>query len=239
MKVSSAYRNQVQFFLDSADIKEVRRFTAFGLVDGVTTNPSLISKLGVDCFEKVRLVMQLVEGPVSMQITETNYASALAQAEFLSKLGDNVVVKVPFSENAYEIASALVAHNIPVNLTSVFNVGQAIPFFRLGIDYVSVICGVRKEYSPGERDLLDPFVRARARVQSETKLIGASIRNIEDLCDSLLAGADILTIPPSTWDAMFADPRTLVTSQRFANDWNRIPKRERVLFTANSKGNSQ
>ncbi|MFT5690421.1 MAG: transaldolase, partial [Planctomycetota bacterium] len=180
----------MQFFLDTANLDSIRHWQAFGLVDGVTTNPALLAKEGGDPLKHLENVCELVGGPVSAQVTATDTAGMITQGHALSKVRDNVVVKIPATANGYRAAETLVGNGIQCNITLCFQPAQAIPFARLGAAYVSLIVGRTEDFGLNSRDEVARTRQLIDAIGSETKLLVASIRNPTHLTEAIIGGAD-------------------------------------------------
>lgn len=220
----------MQFFLDTASLDAIRRWQAFGLVDGCTTNPSLLAKEGGDPLRQLAEVAELVAGPVSAQVTCDDAAGMVRQGRALSEVAPNVVVKVPATQAGYAAARELTAARCRVNVTLAFQPAQALPFARIPVAYVSLIVGRVEDFGHSS---LQEVQTARAlfdRLGTPTKLLVASLRNPTQLNASIAGGADVVTVPPSTWDLVYQNPHTLQGERDFAAAWRSLPESARRSY---------
>ena len=220
----------MQFFLDTANLDLIRHWQAFGLVDGVTTNPALLAKEGGDPLRQLENVCELVPGPVSAQVTAANASGMIAQGRALAKIRDNVVVKIPATAAGYNAAEVLVGEGVSCNITLCFQPAQAIPFARLGATYVSLIVGRTEDFGLSSRE---ETARTRGLIDavgSRTKLLVASLRNPTHLTDAVLGGADVVTVPPTTWDLIHQNPLSIQGQGDFARAWASLSNEARENY---------
>jgi transaldolase len=217
----------MKLFLDTANLDDLRRWSALGLVDGATTNPALLAREGGDPLAHLCEVARRVDGPVSAQVTHADAHAMVAQGRALAALAPNIVVKVPATQAGYAAAAELTRGAVACNVTLTFHPAQAIPFLRLGVRYVSLIVGRVEDFG---FDAKREVERARAlidRLGSETKLLVASLRNPEQILAAILGGADVLTVPPSTWALVHQNPLTLQGQEDFSSAWRGLPAEAR------------
>jgi len=202
----------MRLFLDTASVNMIERWAPLGLVAGVTTNAMLLSDAGENAVDVIRRIVALVKGPVSVPILSNNPATIAEQARAVSKLGDNIVIKIPATRAGLRAAHLLRDSGIKVNVTFVFEPSSAIPFLPLSPEYVSLILDRTEDMtdSPDGAEsriglLRDVIVSSGA----PTQIIAASIRRPNTLCRALAAGVDIVTVPPATWELVLANPLTM------------------------------
>ena len=220
----------MQFFLDTANLDAIRRWQAFGLVDGVTTNPALLAKEGGDPLQQLEAVCELVPGPVSAQVTAPDADTMIAQGRALAGVRENVVVKIPATGAGYRAAETLIDAGVACNITLCFQPAQVIPFARLGATYASLIVGRTEDFGLSSAE---EVTRARALIDavgSSTKLLVASIRNPTHLTEAVLGGAEVVTVPPTTWELVHQNPLSLQGQSDFANAWNGLDAEQRRTY---------
>ena len=213
----------MQFFLDTASLDAIRRWQALGLVDGGTTNPAILAKEGGDPLAQLREVAELIDGPVSAQVTCTDAPGMVRQGRALAEVAGNIVVKVPSTVTGLAAARELTAAGCDVNITLTFQPTQALAFARIPVAYVSLIVGRVEDFGHSSlheveiaRELLD-------RLESPTKLLVASLRNPTQLNAAIAGGADVVTVPPATWNVVYQNPHTLQGERDFAAAWSSLP----------------
>jgi transaldolase len=208
----------MKLFLDTVDIEKLRYWNNLGLIDGVTTNPTSLSKI-TDKLEVIKEIVSLMQDKdVSVQLTSTSLADQLLEAEKYSSFGKNVVIKVPGLPANLELAKKLVARNIKVNVTLVFTPMQATLFAKLGVDYVSFFVGRLIDQDVDAIKLLQQAVDLVAKVGNKTEVLAASIRNSDQLLQSYLAGADIVTVSPEVLVASINHQLIDAGYQKFLQD---------------------
>ena len=220
----------MQFFLDTASLDAIRRWQAFGLVEGATTNPALLAKEAGDPLEQLHEVAELVGGPVSAQVTHDTSAKMIAQGEALSAVAPNIVVKVPCTEEGHRAATKLTEKGVACNITLTFQAAQAIAFARIPVAYVSLIVGRVDDFGLSSieeirraRDVLD-------RIGTTTKLLVASLRNPQHVTAAVLGGPDVITVPPSTWELVYQNPLTMQGERDFFAAWEKLPAEARRAY---------
>jgi transaldolase len=212
----------VQLFLDTASLDDIRRWKTFGLVDGVTTNPALLAREGGDPLEQLVRVADVVPGPVSAQVTEPAAADMVVQGRALARLAPNVVVKVPATLEGFRAAQVLSGEGIPCNVTLAFDAAQGIPFARLPVAYLSLILGRVEDFGEQHATYVQRAREMLDALASPTKLLVASLRNPHHLRAALAGGADVVTVPPSTWANVHANPHTLQGERDFRTSWGTL-----------------
>ena len=210
----------MKFFIDTADLTEIRDLAATGLVDGVTTNPSLVAKTGRNFLEVVREICAVVPGPVSAEVTATDTETMLAEGRKLAKIAKNVTVKVPLTPNGLKACKVLSSEGTMVNVTLCFSAAQAILAAKAGATFVSPFIGRLDDIGATGMDLIREIVAIYRQYPSfKTEVLVASVRNPLHVVDAATLGAHVATIPPAVLRQMFAHPLTDKGLQAFLADW--------------------
>jgi transaldolase len=220
----------MRFFLDTANLFEIKRWERFGVVDGVTTNPALLAREGGDPLVELTKIAAAVDGPVSAQVTQVEAAAMVRQGRTLAAIADNVVVKVPATMEGYRAASELAAHGIACNVTLTFQPPQAIPFARIPVAYVSLIVGRVEDFGYSNREEIQRARHIFDRLATPTRLLVASIRNGHQLTEAMLGGADVVTVPPSSWSAIYDNPLTTQGQEDFFRAWSSLSDDQRAGY---------
>src|SRR5258706_3559858 len=199
----------MKFFIDTADLAEIRDLAATGLVDGVTTNPSLVAKTGRNFLEVVREICEVVPGPVSAEVTATDTPTMLAEGRKLAKLAKNVTVKVPLTPNGLKACKALSSEGTMVNVTLCFSAAQAILAAKAGASFVSPFVGRLDDIGATGMDLIGEIVEIyRQYPYFKTEVLVASVRTPLHVVEAAKLGAHVATIPPAVLRQKFAHPLT-------------------------------
>jgi transaldolase len=214
----------MKFFIDTANIDEIKEAHSMGMVDGVTTNPSLIAKEGRDFEEIIKEICEIVDGPISAEVVSTDTEGMLEEARKLSKIHDNIVVKIPMLVSGLKAARQLAEEGIKTNVTLVFSPLQALMAAKAGATYVSPFIGRLDDISQEGLLLVEQIVEIYGNYAFDTEIIVASIRNPLHVLESALMGADIATIPFSVLNRLAAHPLTDKGLKAFLDDWNRGQK---------------
>jgi len=210
----------MKFFIDTADIAEIRDLAATGLVDGVTTNPSLIAKSGRDFLEVVREICAVVPGPVSAEVAATDHPTMLAEGRKLAKLAKNVTVKVPLTKDGLKTCKALSAEGTMVNVTLCFSAAQAILAAKAGATFVSPFVGRLDDIGEDGMALIADIVQIyRNYPEFKTQVLVASIRQPMHVVQAAKLGAHVGTIPPAVLRQLFLHPLTDKGLAAFLADW--------------------
>ena len=211
----------MKFFIDTANLDEIKEAHAMGMVDGVTTNPSLIAK-EVRVFEEViQAICKIVDGPISAEVISTEAEGMLREARELAKIHKNIVIKVPMTVEGLKATRQLTEEKIKTNVTLVFSPLQALMAAKAGASYVSPFVGRLDDLSQDGMVLIEQIAEIFANYAYDTEIIVASIRNPLHVLDSALAGADIATIPFSVLSKLAAHPLTDKGIQAFMADWEK------------------
>ncbi|UCH72823.1 MAG: fructose-6-phosphate aldolase [Rhodospirillales bacterium] len=212
----------MKFFVDTADVAEIRELAATGLVDGVTTNPSLVAKTGRDFFEVVREICDIVDGPVSAEVAATDYATMLAEGRALAGLASHIAVKVPLTPDGLKACRTLTREGIMVNVTLCFSAAQAILAAKAGATFVSPFVGRLDDIGSDGMALIADIVEIYAGYPAfETEILVASVRHPMHVVDAAKMGADVATVPPGVLRAMFNHPLTDKGLAAFLADWQK------------------
>lgn len=211
----------MKIFLDTANLEEIRKGVEWGVVDGVTTNPTLIAKEGADFETRVKEICDLVKGPVSAEVVSTDFEGMVKEARELAKLSEHVVVKIPMTQEGIKAVKKLSSEGIKTNVTLVFSPTQAILAAKVGATYVSPFIGRIDDVSSDGLKLLNEIVAIYDNYAFETEIIAASLRHPMHVLEAALMGVDIVTMPFAVLEKLFSHPLTDIGLKRFAEDWER------------------
>ncbi len=215
----------MKIFIDSADINEIRQANAMGVVDGVTTNPSLVAKTGRDFKSVVKDIVAEVKGPISLEVTNTTNAKAMfEEAKGLADIAKQVVVKVPLTEEGLKATKLCHDHGIKTNVTLCFSPNQALLAAKAGATYVSPFVGRLDDISEEGMLLIEQIAQIYKNYDFKTEIIVASVRNPIHVRDAALIGAHVCTIPFSVIQQLVKHPLTDIGVEKFAKDWAKVPK---------------
>jgi transaldolase len=212
----------MKFFVDTADIGEIRELADTGLLDGVTTNPSLIAKSGRDFFEVITEICQAVEGPVSAEVAATDFETMLAEGRKLAGIADNIAVKVPLTRAGLKTCKTLSGDGVKVNVTLCFSANQAILAAKAGASFISPFVGRLDDIAMDGMGLIEDICDVYANYPKfTTEVLVASIRSPKDILESARMGADVATIPPNVLWSLFDHPLTDKGLAAFLSDWTK------------------
>ncbi len=213
----------MKFFIDSANMEEIRAAAAFGIVDGVTTNPSLVSKEGSQgSFEElIKEICDVVKGPVSAEVLSTEYSLMVSEGKKLAAIDENVVVKLPMTEDGVKATKTLSDEGINVNVTLVFSPSQALLAAKAGAAYVSPFVGRLDDVSSGGMDLVLDICEIYGHYAYETEILVASVRHPMHIVEAARMGADVATFPYKVFTQLFKHPLTDIGLKRFLEDWGK------------------
>lgn len=209
----------MQLFLDSADMSEIKRATDWGIIDGVTTNPSLAAKQNQPFDKLVTEICQLVQGPVSAEVIATDYDGILEQARKVASWDDHVVVKVPLIKEGLKAVKILTEEGIDTNVTLNFQANQGLLAMKAGATYLSPFIGRLDDRGQSGLQLIDQLVTIKHNYGFETDILAASIRHPDHVLQCALLGADVATLPFSTLEKLYAHPLTESGLANFLQDW--------------------
>ncbi len=213
----------MKFFIDTADIKEIREAKQLGLVDGVTTNPSLVAKTGKNFDTVIKEICQEVDGPISLEVVSVEAKGMIKEARKLSKIADNVVVKIPMIPEGLKSLKILREEGIKTNCTLVFSPLQALLAAKAGATYVSPFVGRLDDISHIGMDIVEQIITIYDNYGYETEVLVASVRNPLHVLDAALMGADVVTVPFGVLMQFTRHPLTDVGLERFLSDWKKVP----------------
>jgi transaldolase len=214
----------MKFFIDTANIDEIKEANSMGMVDGVTTNPSLIAKEGRDFEEIIKEICQIVDGPISAEVISIDTKGMIKEARHLAKIHDNIVVKIPMTVDGLKATRALSEEGIKTNVTLAFSPLQALMAAKAGATYISPFIGRLDDLSQEGLLLVEQIVEIYSNYAFDTEIIVASIRNPLHVLESALMGADIATIPFSVLGKLAAHPMTDKGLKAFLDDWEKTKR---------------
>ncbi|HQT46861.1 MAG: fructose-6-phosphate aldolase [Acidocella sp. 20-63-7] len=210
----------MKFFVDTAETSEIRELAATGLLDGVTTNPSLIAKSGRKILDVIAEICEIVPGPVSAEVAATEYQQMLKEAEVLRAIAPNVAIKVPLTQDGLRACYALSQEGVMVNVTLCFSAAQALLAAKAGAAFISPFVGRLDDIGQNGMDLIADIVQIYNNYPAfKTEVLVASIRNPIHLIEAAKMGADVATIPPSVIRQLYAHPLTDKGLAAFMTDW--------------------
>ena len=211
----------MKFFVDSADIKQIEDLMPTGLIDGVTTNPSLIAKNGNDMAKTIKDICALVPGPVSAEVTATDSEKMLEEGQYLASLAKNVTIKVPLTVNGLKTCKVLRAQGTQVNVTLCFSAAQALLAAKAGASYISPFVGRLDDIGEKGMDLIEDIVVIYENYGFETEVLVASVRSKQHVIDAAIIGAHVATLPPKVIYELYEHPLTDKGLKAFLDDWNK------------------
>lgn len=213
----------MKFFIDTADMKEIRDAARMGLIDGVTTNPSLVVKTGRRYEEVVREICEVVDGPISAEVLSTTYDEMMVEARAWAKVHANIVVKLPLTLDGLRGVRTMVQEGVRTNVTLCFSASQALLAAKAGATYISPFIGRLDDISETGMDLIEKIVTIYHNYDFGTEVLVASVRNPTHVVDAALAGADVCTIPFSVLGQLVKHPLTDIGLKKFIEDGKKIP----------------
>ena len=214
----------MKIFLDTANVESIKKYNDMGLVDGITTNPTLLSKEKGNPTEIMRQIVKIVKGPVSLEVVGTTAAEMMEEAHRLKKYGQNVVVKIPMIPDGLKAVKKLKEEGIPTNVTLIFSANQAILAAKAGAAYVSPFIGRLDDAGQEGMAVIREIVPIFKNYQFETKVLVASIRHPLHVIDAGKIGADVVTLPPDILGKMLTHPLTDKGLSAFLSDWEKVKK---------------
>ena len=215
----------MKFFLDSAHLPDIREAAQLGILDGVTTNPSLLSKEEADPVAVLREISKVVDGPISAEVVSTEHAGMVEQGVEWRRIAENIVVKIPMSTEGLKAIRTLREQEIPTNCTLVFSPTQALMAAKAGAAMVSPFVGRLDDIQVRGMEVVDEIVQVFSNYEISTEVLVASIRSPVHVADAARIGADISTIPWSVMQALARHPLTDIGIERFFADWQKIQNR--------------
>jgi transaldolase len=209
----------MQLFLDTAEIQLIRDLASTGLVDGVTTNPTLIAKSGRAMRDVIAEICELVEGPISAEVTALEAEAMIREGEYLAKIAPNVAVKVPLTWDGLKATRALAAQGLKVNVTLCFSAAQALMAAKAGAAFISPFIGRLDDHGADGMELIREIRAIYDNYGFATNILAASVRTPAHVSDAAIAGADCATLPPAVFQALVKHPLTDRGLEQFMSDW--------------------
>ncbi|MBI1932182.1 MAG: fructose-6-phosphate aldolase [Ignavibacteriales bacterium] len=212
----------MKFFIDTANIDEIKEASSMGLLDGVTTNPSLVAKEGRDFKELLNEIVKIIDGPISAEVVSTDYNGMLKEAEELSSIHPNIVIKIPLILEGIKAVNTLSKRNIKTNVTLCFSASQALIAAKAGATYISPFVGRLDDISHSGMQLISQIVKIYKNYNYQTQVLVASIRHPIHLVEAAELGAHVATIPFNVIKKLFNHPLTESGLETFLNDWKKL-----------------
>lgn len=212
----------MKIFLDTANLEAIKKYNDMGLLDGITTNPSLLSKEGGDPQKTMEEISRIIKGDVSLEVVSVNYEGMMEEGRRLRKYGDNVVVKVPMTPDGLKACKALTAEGIPVNVTLIFSPNQAILAAKAGAKYVSPFIGRLDDVGKDGMSLIHDIKKIFPNYGFKTQILVASIRHPMHVVDAAKIGAEVVTLPPAVLEKMLKHQLTDIGLKNFLADWEKL-----------------
>lgn len=220
----------MKFFLDTASIDKIKFWKKFDLVQGVTTNPTLLSKEGSDPTKVIKEICKIVDGDVSAQVTESDSKNMIDQANFLKTLGKNIVIKLPCNLEGIIAANYLSKKKYKINITLGFDPAQISAFNNINITYFSFIIGRVEDFGDSNIQNIPLLKEMIKKLNPKIKFLAASIRNSTQLISAATNGADVITVPPTTWDKIYSNKYTVDGEKAFLESWRQLPQSIRKKY---------
>ena len=211
----------MKLFVDTGIVKEVEALAALGVIDGATTNPSLMAKAGGDPRQILKEICRIVQGPVSGEVVATDYEGMLREGRDLASIDEHVVVKVPFTKDGVKACKTLTGEGIPVNVTLIFSATQALLAAKVGAAFVSPFVGRLDDIATDGMHLIEEIVEIFDNYEFGTEVLVASVRHSIHIVQAARMGADVCTCPAAVIEQMFKHPLTDIGLERFLKDWEK------------------
>lgn len=215
----------MKIFIDTANVEEIREAESWGILSGVTTNPSLIAKEGRNFKEVVEEITSIVDGPISAEVISLDHEGMISEAKELAKIHKNIVVKIPMTIEGLKAVNVLSKKNIKTNVTLIFSSAQALMAAKAGATFVSPFVGRLDDAGMDGMNLVEEIVRIFDNYGIDTEIIAASIRHPIHVIQAALAGAHIATIPFKVLEQLTKHPQTDLGIEKFLKDWEKVPKK--------------
>ena len=212
----------MKFFIDTANLEEIKEAEAMGFLDGVTTNPSLVAKEGRDFKELLNEILKVVDGPISAEVVALDYDGMMKEAKELAAIHKNIVVKIPLTKEGIKAVKSLSDIGIKTNVTLCFSASQALLAAKAGATYISPFVGRLDDISAVGMDLIEQIAQIYDNYDYQTEIIVASIRSPLHIVESAMIGADIATVPFKVIEQLFKHPLTDNGIDKFLSDWNKL-----------------
>ncbi|KAF0152953.1 MAG: transaldolase [Ignavibacteria bacterium] len=212
----------MKFFIDTANIDQIKEAAAMGLLDGVTTNPSLVAKEGKNFLGLLNEIINVVDGPISAEVVSTDYEGIITEADELSKIHKNIVIKVPLIKEGIKAVKTLSSKGIKTNVTLCFSPTQALIAAKAGATYISPFVGRLDDVSTNGMELIRQIVTIYKNYGYKTQVLVASIRHPLHVVEAAMMGADVCTMPFDVIDKLFKHPLTDLGLDKFLSDWKKL-----------------
>jgi transaldolase len=214
----------MKFFIDTANIEEIRQAAAMGLLDGVTTNPTLISRENRDFFDLLREICSIVDGPISAEVIALDFEGMVKEAEELAKIHENITIKLPMTVEGLKACRSLTEKGIKTNMTLVFSPSQALLAAKAGATFVSPFIGRLDDISISGMELIEQIVAIYDNYGYTTEVLVASVRHPMHVVEAAMIGADVITMPFKVIAQLAKHPLTDIGIERFLKDWEKVKK---------------
>ena len=211
----------MKLFIDSGNIKDIETLASIGIIDGVTTNPTLLSKEPGDYRDNLKKICQIVKGPVSGEVTATEFAGMMREGHDIAKIDAHMIVKVPLTRDGIKACKALSGEGIRVNVTLCFSAAQALLAAKAGASYISPFVGRLDDVATNGMELVREIVEIYDNYEFPTEVLVASCRHPIHIVEAARMGADICTCPPAVIDQLFNHPLTTIGLEKFLKDWEK------------------
>ena len=220
----------LKIFIDTANIDDIKKFARMGVIDGVTTNPALVAREGANFRDVVEEICDIVDGPVSAEVISTEAEAMIRQARLISKLHENIVVKLPAIPDGFTALKVCSQEGIKTNFTVVYTLTQALMAGKLGATYVSPFIGRMEATSTAGSQLIRDIVQVYQNYDYKTQILAASMRNVVYVRDAALAGAHVATIPPPVLQDMLWSELSDMALEGILKEWRSLPEDKRAYF---------
>ena len=216
----------MEFFLDTAEVNVIKKLSETGLVDGITTNPSLIAKSGKDFLKTLKEISKIIKGPISAEVTALDSKGMVQEAKKLSQISKNIVIKLPLTEEGLKTCKFLSKKKIKTNVTLCFSAAQALLAAKCGATYISPFVGRLDDIGENGMSLIQDIKSIYMNYSNlKTKILVASVRNTEHVIQSAIIGADVVTLPPATLKELSKHPLTDKGLDAFLKDWKKTKQK--------------
>ncbi len=214
----------MKIFLDTANVESIEKYSELGVVDGITTNPTLLSKEKGNPIKTMKKIVEIMKGPVSLEVVAVDFDKMMEESLKLAKYGENVVVKIPMTMDGLKVVHALTKKNIKTNVTLIFSANQALLAAKAGAAYVSPFIGRLDDIGSEGLNLVSEIVQIFASYDISTQLLVASVRHPLHVIEAAKMGADVVTLPPDILNKMIRHPLTDKGLDSFLSDWKKLEK---------------
>ena len=221
----------MKLFIDTANIDEIKKYSQIGIIDGVTTNPALIAREGLDFREVVSEICTIVDGPVSAEVISLDAESMVKEARLINQIHDNIIVKLPATLEGFAALNKVAKEGIKTNFTIVYTANQALAAAKLGATYVSPFIGRLDVTSTGGSELIDEIVTIYNNYGFTTQILAASMRNAIYVKNAAISGAHVATVPPEVLHDIMYSELTEVSLEGFLTEWDKLPTSKRNYFS--------